>query len=69
MAHLQKIIITEQRVGRGTERDPTRMVTQFFSTEGELLGETDPLAPQYDTCKSEWIYPAWMKLRVGVLKH
>ena len=69
MAHIQNVIITEQRVGRGSEQDPFRMVTQFFSTDGELLGEVDPLSPQYDPCKSEWVVKAWMKTRVGELMH
>lgn len=29
--------------GRGTEADPNRYLTQYWSTEGELLAEVDPV--------------------------
>ena len=67
MAHLQNVIIAEQRLGRGTDQDPIRMVSQIFSTDGELIGEIDPIAPQYDPCKSEWVVPSWMQTRIGAL--
>lgn len=69
MAHLQEIIITSELKGRGNAQDPERAVTRFWSKDGVLLAETDPMAPQYDKKKSEWVVPKWMKTRVGALKH
>lgn len=30
--------------GNGTPRDPNRIVTQFWSVDGDLLAEVDPVA-------------------------
>ena len=62
MAHLQQVIICEDRRGSGKEHDPVRYVKQFWSTAGDLLGECDPLAPEYDRVSGEWVLKAWMKL-------
>lgn len=69
MAHLQEIIVTETSRGRGEEHDPHRNVIQFWSKDGQLMSESDPCQPQYDSCKSEWIIPARMKTRVEALEH
>ena len=41
-ARVIQVIETKARVGRGTEQDPNRVVTQYWSFEGELLAFDDP---------------------------
>lgn len=36
------VIRTKDRRGNGTEQEPTRIVTQYWTLEGELLAERDP---------------------------
>ncbi len=38
-----KVIRTETSWGRGTQEDPARIVTQYFSLKGEPLAFVDPL--------------------------
>lgn len=41
-AKLIKVIVTElTKRGEGVEGDPVRIVTEYWSTEGELLAERD----------------------------
>lgn len=54
MAKLVEIIITDECRGSGTIEDRYRRVTQFWSKEGELLGEHDTVAPKYDIAISGW---------------
>lgn len=42
---MQIIRTTNLRRGDGTERSPIRAVTQYWSMQGDLLAEVDPLAP------------------------
>ena len=42
-AKVIQVIETKACVGRGTEQDPNRVVTQYWSLEGELLAQDDPL--------------------------
>lgn len=37
-----EVIEAKVLVGKGTEEDPNRIVTQFWSTDGELLAVNDP---------------------------
>ena len=32
-----------EKKGAGTEEDPVRRITQYWSTDGRLLAEVDPL--------------------------
>lgn len=49
-AQVISVIRTESRTGAGTEENPNRIVTQYWSTDGELLLETfrdvGPKGPQ-----------------------
>lgn len=63
MAKLSLVIISETSRGRGESHDPYREVKQFWSINGDLLGEIDSLAPQYDRCTGEWVCPKWMKTK------
>lgn len=38
---IQKVIITEALIGRGTDEDPARTLTQYWSLEGVLLAQRD----------------------------
>ena len=40
-AKLITVIVTTQKRGAGTESDPVRIVTRYWSTDGELLAEAD----------------------------
>lgn len=42
-AKVIQVIETISIRGRGTEDDPVRAVKQFWSFEGELLAENDPI--------------------------
>ena len=42
-AKLIQVIKTEEKRGEGKEDDPVRLVTQYWSTDGTLLAERDPL--------------------------
>ena len=46
MAHLQEVIVVESQKGEGVIDSPVRRVTQYWSTEGELLAEEDPYPPK-----------------------
>lgn len=42
-AKLIQVIVTELELrGKGTEGSPLRRITQYWSTDGELLAEKDP---------------------------
>lgn len=43
-AEVIQVIKTTAARGRGTESDPCRIVTQYWSLVGELLAEHDPVA-------------------------
>lgn len=43
-AKVIQVIETKACVGRGTEQDPNRVVTQYWSLEGKLLAKDDPAA-------------------------
>ena len=42
-AKVIQVIRTISRVGEGTEEDPNRFVTKYWSLEGELLAINDPM--------------------------
>lgn len=44
--------------GNGAEAAPARMVTQYWSLEGQLLAEVDPLPKQAPTCSWGTLTPA-----------
>lgn len=46
-AKLITVIKTESLRGDGTEKDPCRTVVQYWSLEGELLAEKDPLSNEF----------------------
>lgn len=41
MAQIIELILTHDRVGKGTKDDPVRLNTQLFSKSGELIAEED----------------------------
>lgn len=41
-AKVIQVIITEALIGNGTESDPCRIITQYWSLDGEKLTEHDP---------------------------
>ena len=41
-ARIVHVIAVETVVGKGTERDPNRIITEYWSTEGKLLAVSDP---------------------------
>lgn len=43
-AKLIQVIVTESCRGKGTQDDVSRMVTEYWSTDGEKLAENDPCA-------------------------
>lgn len=43
IAKIIPVIKTESLRGEGTEKDPCRTVIQYWSLNGELLAEKDPL--------------------------
>jgi len=43
MARVIQVIETFDRRGKGTDSDPMRRVKQFFTFDGELIFEIDPL--------------------------
>lgn len=42
MAKVIQVIEVDERRGRGVEGEPFRIVTQYWSLDGELLAENDP---------------------------
>ena len=44
-AKVIEVIEVVTKAGRGTEQDPTRIITEYWSKEGKLLAVSDP---QYD---------------------
>ena len=42
MAKLVTLIETAERRGKGVEDDPVRLVSQWFTLEGEFVAERDP---------------------------
>lgn len=42
-AKIVPVIVTESLRGKGSEEDPVRKVKQYWSCEGELLAENDPV--------------------------
>lgn len=41
-AEVIQVIQTRSKRGEGTEKDPVRIVTQYWDFEGHLLAENDP---------------------------
>lgn len=41
-ARIVHVIAVEAVVGKGTERDPNRIITEYWSTDGKLLAVSDP---------------------------
>jgi hypothetical protein len=42
---IQVIRTTLERRGEGVKGSPIRVITQYWSTDGELLAEVDPCVP------------------------
>ena len=42
-AKSRTVIEVQSAYGKGTEADPVRIVTEYWSMEGELLARNDPL--------------------------
>jgi hypothetical protein len=49
MARVIQVIETEEKRGKGVEDDPIRGVTQYWSLDGELLAENDPVVTDRPT--------------------
>lgn len=43
-AKSRTVIEVQSAYGKGTEADPSRIVTEYWSMEGELLARNDPFA-------------------------
>jgi len=64
MAVLKVLIVAEQFVGRGEKHDPARMITQFWTPDGQLVGEVDPFAPKRCARTGEWLLTPEQRSRV-----
>ena len=42
-AEIIQVIKTTAKIGTGTEKDPARILTQYWDFEGHLLAEDDPI--------------------------
>ena len=42
-AQLMEVIAVQTTVGKGTEQDPKRIITEYWSKDGELLAVNDPI--------------------------
>lgn len=42
MAEIIELILTYERIGDGTKKDPVRLVTQLFTKKGKLVASFDP---------------------------
>lgn len=42
MARIIELIYTFERVGKGTEADPIRLIPQLWTKDGLLVAEQDP---------------------------
>lgn len=53
-AQVISVIRTElERRGQGVESDPIRIITQYWTLDGELLAEVDPYTERLDGGKHE----------------
>lgn len=53
-AKLIKVLVTTLTLkGNGKKDDPYRRITQYWSLEGELLAEVDPLPEEYEEPKDQ----------------
>lgn len=53
MPKVEKVIISHELRGKGTEMDPCRSVLQVYTLDGELLAESDPLFPEPRTVREK----------------
>lgn len=44
-----EVVMVESLRGFGQQGDPVRVVTQYWSLDGELLAENDPVRPVTET--------------------
>lgn len=52
-AHAVELIRTElERRGSGADRDPSRVIEQFWTLDGKLAAENDPSPPSQLSCKA-----------------
>ncbi len=51
-ASVVPVIKTVSLVGRGTNEDPCRSVTRYWSVDGKLLAENDPYTEVIDSASS-----------------
>jgi hypothetical protein len=42
---LIQVIVSESERGEGTPNNPVRLINQFWSVDGRLLAEADPMSP------------------------
>lgn len=42
-AELMEVIRVKTSVGKGTDEDPCRIISEFWSKEGKLLATNDPM--------------------------
>lgn len=43
-----RVIEVQTVIGKGTERDPKRIITEYWSPQGELLAVRDPEVKPYE---------------------
>ena len=58
MARQITVIEGQERRGGIKDGDVLRLVTQYWTLDGELLAEVDNHAPQYDSCFGEFVVHA-----------
>lgn len=52
-ARVISVIETERRIGDGSDANPVRLVRRYWTLNGELLAESDPAAPTWDTVEEK----------------
>lgn len=54
-AKLIKVIRTESLIGAGTEKDPVRVIFQYWSLQGQLLAKTDSYEDKINSSASSQV--------------
>lgn len=47
---IKEFIIHKERCGKGTDKDPVRMVTKICTLKGDFLVSYDPVFPKSHNC-------------------
>ena len=52
-AVVKPVIVTQAERGDGSQAHPVRIVTEYWSLDGEKLAENDPYFPEIDSASSK----------------